>query len=53
MYENEGEHAARQNLLEDCQHAHCDDRYCKHSFGSSGESAAHPPERLGEHNHGD
>ena len=41
--------SARQNSLEDYPFAHCDGMYCEHSFG---ESAAHPPERLGEHIHG-
>ena len=45
--------SARQNSLEDYPFAHCDGMYCEHSFGSIGESAAHPPERLGERIHGD
>ena len=32
---------------------HCDEKCCEHSFGSTGESAAHPPERLGEQIHDD
>ena len=38
--------------LADYPFAHCGEMCCEHSFGSIGESAAHPPERLGEHIHG-